>query len=339
MTFAPRTHNGQVTRFGQGFLVLLGLMCVPAIARAQTTVTLDAPRSEVSADTTVRGGGYASVNYSTSDILEVKPSSDSTNRRRILLKFDTQNLIPAGAVINSAKLMLVLKSAGDGASRPIEAFRVAKSFSGSRNELAGFKVRDSMEHSRRRPGGKVHHDVRRELRRIDLHVRRDAARPAHGQRRVRVTLHANRAGRPRVAERQPIPFVPFQPRVQYRRPTSTRRLLWRDVIECDDRDDRHGNHSPGDAVEHPQDERHGWEVRPQPHCELGRKAQPSGRLDERGQLLLWLMFLQCGSGCHPRRAPREQDRSDLVSQVRERGRSREPHPVQAALRLLIDPPR
>jgi endonuclease/exonuclease/phosphatase family metal-dependent hydrolase len=131
MTFTPPTPNGRVLRFEQWFFVVLGLICAPAIARAQTTVTLDAPRSELSADTTVRGGGYASVNYSTSDILEVKPSSDSTNRRRILLKFDTQNLIPAGAVINSAKLMLVLKSAGDGASRPIEAFRVAKAFSGA----------------------------------------------------------------------------------------------------------------------------------------------------------------------------------------------------------------
>jgi endonuclease/exonuclease/phosphatase family metal-dependent hydrolase len=130
MTFAPPRPNGRVLRFEQGFLGILAVLCAPLIATAQTTVTFDARGSEVAADTTVRGGGYASVNYSTSDILEVKPSTDSTNRRRILLKFDTQNLIPAGAVINSAKLMLVLKSAGDGASRPIEAFRVTKSFHG-----------------------------------------------------------------------------------------------------------------------------------------------------------------------------------------------------------------
>ena len=130
MTLAAPTHTRRVHRLDRLFPVLLALIGAPAVATAQTTVTFDAPGSEVNADTTVRGGGYASVNYSTSDILEVKTSGNVTNRRRILLKFDTQNLIPAGAVINSARLTLVLKSAGDSASRPIDAYRVTKSFSG-----------------------------------------------------------------------------------------------------------------------------------------------------------------------------------------------------------------
>ena len=130
MTIATPTRTCRVHRLDRLFPVLLALLGAPAVALAQTVVTLDAAGSAVSADTTVRGGGYASVNYSTSDILEVKPSSDVSNRRRILLKFDTENLIPAGAVINSARLTLVLKSAGDSASRPINAYRVTTSFSG-----------------------------------------------------------------------------------------------------------------------------------------------------------------------------------------------------------------
>jgi endonuclease/exonuclease/phosphatase family metal-dependent hydrolase len=58
----------------------------------------------------------------------VKNDSDSSYKRRILLKFDTQNFIPAGAVINSAKLYLVLKGADDSTGRPIGAYRVTKSF-------------------------------------------------------------------------------------------------------------------------------------------------------------------------------------------------------------------
>jgi len=97
---------------------------LPSFAHAQTTVTL----SGVTDDVTIRGGGYASTNYSTSDTLEIKRSSQESNTRHSLLKFDTQNTIPSGAVITSAKLYLTLKWASDGTSRRIEAFRVQKSF-------------------------------------------------------------------------------------------------------------------------------------------------------------------------------------------------------------------
>ena len=53
---------------------------------------------------------------------------ESSYRRRILLKFDTQNYIPAGAVINSAQLSLTLKGADDSTLRPIAVYRVTKSF-------------------------------------------------------------------------------------------------------------------------------------------------------------------------------------------------------------------
>lgn len=108
-------------------LTLCLLATAHGLAQAQTTVTFDVPGSEINADTTIRGGGYASVNYSSDDVLESK-RSDEAYTRRILMKFDTQNLIPANAVINSAKLQLVLKNAGDGSSRPISVYRVTKSF-------------------------------------------------------------------------------------------------------------------------------------------------------------------------------------------------------------------
>src|SRR5918993_5181756 len=119
---APRL-TGRVLRLSSVFAVLLACLAIPAVARAQTSVTLD-----IADDVTIRGGGYASVNFGTSDTLEVKTSANASNTRRTLLKFDTQNRVPAGAVINSAKLYLTLKWASDSTSRPIGAYRVGKGF-------------------------------------------------------------------------------------------------------------------------------------------------------------------------------------------------------------------
>jgi endonuclease/exonuclease/phosphatase family metal-dependent hydrolase len=111
------------------FTVALWLLFVVAPAAAQTTtITLAAPGTELTDDVTIRGGGYAGVNYSTDDSLVTKTSSDTSNVRRVLLKFDTAHTIPAGATIVSATLTLTLKSAGAALSRPIAAYRVTKSF-------------------------------------------------------------------------------------------------------------------------------------------------------------------------------------------------------------------
>ena len=48
--------------------------------------------------------------------------------RRVLLKFDTSNTIPAGATVSKAVLTLTLQSAGAASSRPIAVRRVTKSF-------------------------------------------------------------------------------------------------------------------------------------------------------------------------------------------------------------------
>jgi len=115
-------------RFVLQALLLIVLAGAPGPAGAQTTVTLDAPDAEVSADATIRDGGYASVNYGQNDSLESKVSPQTNYNRRIVLKFDTANYIPAGAVINSAKLYLTLKEADDSTSRPFNVYRLATSF-------------------------------------------------------------------------------------------------------------------------------------------------------------------------------------------------------------------
>src|SRR4030095_15377088 len=75
----------------------------------------------------IQGGAAGMTDFSTSDTLASKVSSESYTRR-ILIKVDTQNTIPANAVIQSAKLYLVLKAAESNESRPLTAFNVAQSF-------------------------------------------------------------------------------------------------------------------------------------------------------------------------------------------------------------------
>ena len=96
-------------------------------ASAQTTVTLGTPGSHINADLTIQGGGYGMADYSDSEGLATKVSSESYTRR-IMLKFDTQNFIPANAVIETAQLYLVLKQAENGERRPLTVFRVDQSF-------------------------------------------------------------------------------------------------------------------------------------------------------------------------------------------------------------------
>jgi hypothetical protein len=127
MTLAsPATRRlSRLSRLLPVFLALTGL---PAAAAAQTTVVLSAPGSQLTDDTTIRGGGYSGVNYSTDTTLSTKNSADASNVRRVLMKFDTKNTIPAGALVSNAVLTLTLQAAGSASSRPITVRRVTKSF-------------------------------------------------------------------------------------------------------------------------------------------------------------------------------------------------------------------
>jgi len=110
------------------FLVVLFSTAVPCTAAAQTTITLSTPGTQLTDDTTIRGGGYADVNYSNDVSLVTKTSNNASNVRRVLLKFDTANTISAGAPVSRAVLTLTLKFAGATSSRPLSIYRVAQSF-------------------------------------------------------------------------------------------------------------------------------------------------------------------------------------------------------------------
>jgi endonuclease/exonuclease/phosphatase family metal-dependent hydrolase len=133
------------------FVVRLTLMAVAvggsvAAASADTTVTLSAPGTQLNADVTIRGGAYANVDYSNSDKLESKlGSADYT--RRILLKFDTQNTIPANAVIKSAQIRLVLKSADSSEKRPLTVYWVTRSFVNGQVTWKYFRDGQAWSHS------------------------------------------------------------------------------------------------------------------------------------------------------------------------------------------------
>jgi len=100
-------------------LMLSAACSVPAFAQ---TVQLTESNA-----TTIRGGSYASTNYSKDLVLETRASSDDTYVRRALLKFDTQNTIPANSQIASAKLTVTV-AGGNGDTRQISAYRISNSY-------------------------------------------------------------------------------------------------------------------------------------------------------------------------------------------------------------------
>src|SRR5690349_2895354 len=110
--------RGRAVRLAYLLTVLFATFGFVSAASAQTTVTLSAPGSQINADVTIQGGAYSTSDFSWSDTLASKASSASYSRR-IMLKFDTQNYVPAGATIQSAKLYLVLKSAASSEMRPL----------------------------------------------------------------------------------------------------------------------------------------------------------------------------------------------------------------------------
>jgi len=94
-------------------------------AQAQTTVALKDPQAEV-VFATVRAGAYADSNDASS--LETKTTSDQSVVRRGLLKFDTQNRVPEGAIVSSAKLTLTVKGGGLVSSRRIAVYQTTQSW-------------------------------------------------------------------------------------------------------------------------------------------------------------------------------------------------------------------
>jgi len=96
-------------------------------AAAQTTVVLNQPGDVT--DTTLRNGAYVNTNYGRS-VLLTRASSDPDWERRTILKFDTENTIPADATITSARLTLTVKTGlgSSGEVRSVQTYRVPEGF-------------------------------------------------------------------------------------------------------------------------------------------------------------------------------------------------------------------
>jgi len=96
------------------------------LASAQTTLTLNQPSGNQVVAATVRGGSYA--NKTDSSVLATRASDTAEYERRALLKFDTQNTIPAGSVVSAATLTVTVKRGSEDASRNIGAYQVRTSW-------------------------------------------------------------------------------------------------------------------------------------------------------------------------------------------------------------------
>jgi endonuclease/exonuclease/phosphatase family metal-dependent hydrolase len=102
-----------------------GVLLMAAAANAQT-ITLAQSNA-----TTLRGGTYASTNFSSDPVLETRASSDASYVRRALMKFDTHNTIAAGASIASARLTVTV-AGGNSQSRTLSAYGVTSSYDEAR---------------------------------------------------------------------------------------------------------------------------------------------------------------------------------------------------------------
>src|SRR3954464_3952420 len=107
-------------------VVLFAGLFVAAPLRAQTTLTLSAPSTQET-DTTIRGGTYAATNYAHQPLV-TKAHTDASLVRRALLKFDTENTIPAGTTITSARLTMTVTGGGSDVSRPIGVYSITSAF-------------------------------------------------------------------------------------------------------------------------------------------------------------------------------------------------------------------
>src|SRR6185436_12915063 len=89
------------------------------------TVSLNEPATQV-VSATIRGGTYA--NTTDQSLLATRASDDLEYNRRALLKFDTENTIPAGSSVTSALLTVTVKTGSEDASRSIGAYQVTTSW-------------------------------------------------------------------------------------------------------------------------------------------------------------------------------------------------------------------
>jgi endonuclease/exonuclease/phosphatase family metal-dependent hydrolase len=111
----------------RALVVIAATAASVSAAAGQTTVILNDSRPDV-VYATLRAGAYADTNLPT--VLTTRAVDTSTNNhRRAMLKFDTQNKIPAGSSVTSALLTVTVKSGGTSDSgRTIAAYQVTTSW-------------------------------------------------------------------------------------------------------------------------------------------------------------------------------------------------------------------
>jgi endonuclease/exonuclease/phosphatase family metal-dependent hydrolase len=97
------------------------------IAQAQTTVILDAPGTQVT-DVMIQAGASATTNFNNSDTIATRASVAYGDLRRAMLKFDTENTMPAKSTVWSAILTLTVKDAGVDAARAITVLPITASW-------------------------------------------------------------------------------------------------------------------------------------------------------------------------------------------------------------------
>ena len=113
--------------FARALVVIAATAASVSAAAGQTTVILNESRPDV-VYATLRAGAYADTNLRT--VLTTRAADTSANNhRRALLKFDTQNRIPAESSVTSALLTVTVKSGGTAdTSRTIGAYQVTTSW-------------------------------------------------------------------------------------------------------------------------------------------------------------------------------------------------------------------
>jgi len=117
-----------VSRVCARVLVVIAATAASVSAAAgQTTVIFNDSKPDV-VYATLRAGAYADTNLPT--VLTTRAADTSTNNhRRAMLKFDTQNRIPAGSSVTSALLTMTVKNGGTtDTTRTIAAYQVTTSW-------------------------------------------------------------------------------------------------------------------------------------------------------------------------------------------------------------------
>jgi endonuclease/exonuclease/phosphatase family metal-dependent hydrolase len=107
-------------------LVAVAAAASASSAAAQTTVTINTSKPDV-VYATLRAGAYADTNYPTVLITRAADTNTTNSHRHALLKFDTENKIPAGSSVTSAYLTVTVQS-GSAASRTIAAYQTTTSW-------------------------------------------------------------------------------------------------------------------------------------------------------------------------------------------------------------------